>query len=70
MVSILNLAGNGACWISTLKGKVVVDGVALVFLAAYFSSLSLSSLILSFVGEKARRSSLLLEVAELHLASR
>ena len=67
MVGILNLAGNGTCWISALKGKVVVVGEALVFLAASFSSLSLSLLISSFMGEKAGRSSLLLEVVELHL---
>ena len=41
-----------------------------MFLAASFSSLSLSSLISLFMGEKAGRFSLLLEVTELHLASR
>ena len=70
MVGILNLIGNGACWISVLKGEVIVDGVASVFLAVSFSSLSLSSLISSFMGEKARRLFLLLEVVELRLASR
>ena len=70
MAGILNTAYNGACWISVLKGEVVVDGAASVFLAASFSSLSLRSLISSFMGEKANRASLLLEVAELCLASR
>ena len=70
MVGILNPAGNGAYWISALNGKVVVDGEASVFLAASFSSPSLSLLILSFMGKTTGRSSLLLEVTELRLASR
>ena len=70
MVGILNPVGNGACWISALKGEVVVDGATTTFLVASFLSLSLSSLISSFMEEKVRRSFLLLEVAELHLASR
>ena len=70
MVGTLNPAGSGACWISPLKGKVIVDEAALMFLAASFSSLSLSSLISSFIRKKAGRSSLLLEVAELRLGSR
>ena len=70
MVDILNPVGNDAYWISALNGEVVVDGAASVFLAVSFSSLSLGLLISSFKGEKAGRSSLLLEVAELHLASR
>ena len=61
MVGILNPAG---------KGEVDVDGAASVFLAANFSSLALSSLISSFIGETIGRSSLLLEVAELHFASK
>ena len=60
MVGIMNPVGNSACWISTLKGKVVVDGVAAVFLVTSFSSLFLSSLISSFMEETTRRSSLLL----------
>ena len=70
MVGILNLAGNGAYWISVLKGEVDVDDVASVFLAANFLSLTLNLLISSFIGEMIGRSSLLLEVAELRLASR
>ena len=35
MVGILNPAGNGASWISALKGKVIVDGATSVFLEAY-----------------------------------
>ena len=70
MVRIMNPTSNGAYWISALKGEVVVDGAASKFLAMSFLSLSLSSLISSFKREKARRSSLLLEVAELRLASK
>ena len=70
MVGILNLARNGTNWIYAIKSKVVVVGTASMFLAVSLSSLSLSSLILSFKGENARGSSLLLEVAELCLASR
>ena len=70
MVGILNPIGNGACWISTLKGKVDVDSAALVFLAANFSSLALNSLISLSIREMIRRFSLLLEVPKLRLASR
>ena len=70
MAGILIPTGNGTYWISTLRGEVVIDSVALVFLATSFSSISLSSLILSFMGEKTRRSFLSLEVAELCLTSR
>ena len=70
MVGILNPAGNDVCWISALKGEVVVDGTASMFLAASFLSLFVSLLISSSKGEKAGRSSLLLEVAKLRLASR
>ena len=65
MVGILNEAGNGAYWISTLKGEVDVDGATLLFLGVSFSSLALSLLISSFIGETMGRSSLLLEVTEL-----
>ena len=70
MVGILNPAGNGACWISALKGIVVVDEAASIFLAANFLILSLSSLISSLRGENVGGSPLLLEVIELSLASR
>ena len=53
-----------------LKGEVDVNGAASVFLAANFSSLTLRSFIFSFIGETIGRSSLLLEVTELHLTSR
>ena len=53
-----------------LNGEVDVDCAASVFLAANFSSLALSSFISSFIGEMTERSSLLLEVAEVCLASR
>ena len=65
MVGILNLVGNGVYWISALKSEADVNGATSVFLAANFSSLSLSSLISSFIGETIERYSLLLEVAEL-----
>ena len=70
MVRILEPTGNGAYLISTLKGEVDVNGVASEFLAISFSSQVLSSFISSFIRKTIRRSSLLLEVAELCLASR
>ena len=72
MVGILKLASSGSCWISALNGKVEVDWAASVFLAANsnFSSLALSSFISSLIGETNGTSSLLLEVANVHLASR
>ena len=42
--------GRGACWISRLKGKLVVEGVASELLAANLSSRFLSSLISSCTG--------------------
>ena len=41
-----------------------------IFLATNFSSMALSSFISSFIGEMTDKSSLLQEVAEVHLASR
>ena len=43
--------GRGACWISRLKGELVVEGVASEFLATSLSSRFLSSLISSCTGE-------------------
>ena len=53
-----------------LKDKIDVDCVASVFLAANFSSLALSLFISLFMGETTGRSSLLLEVVDVRLASR
>ena len=70
MVRILKPIGSGACWISTLNGKVDVDCAASVFLFTNFLSLALSLFISLFMGETIRRSYLLLEVTEVHLTSR
>ena len=43
--------GRGACWISRLKRKLVVEGAASELLAANLSNRFLSSLILSCTGE-------------------
>ena len=51
MVGIQKLAGRGASWISRLEGELVVEGVAFELLAASLSSLFLSSLISSCMGE-------------------
>ena len=51
IVGIQKLAGRGACWISRLKGELVVEGVASKLLAASLSSLFLSSLISLCLGE-------------------
>ena len=53
MVGIRKPMGKGACWISRLKGELVVEGVASELLAANLSSLFLSSLISSCTGENA-----------------
>ena len=45
MVGIRNPVGKGACWISRLKGELVVEGVASKLLGANLSSLFLSLLI-------------------------
>ena len=51
MVGMQKLMGRDACWISRLKSELVVEGVASELLAASFSSLFLSSLISSCMGE-------------------
>ena len=51
MVGIRNPVGKGACWISRLKGELVVEGVTSKLLAANLSNLFLSSLILSCIRE-------------------
>ena len=69
MVGIQNPVGKGACWISRLKGELVVDGVASELLAANLSSLFLSSLISSCIGENAN-TSFFFDHIEVLLASR
>ena len=51
MVGIQKPTGRGACWISRLKGELVVEGVASKLLAANLSNLFLSSLSSSCMGE-------------------
>ena len=51
MVDIWKPVGRGACWISRLKGELVVEGVASKLLAASLSSRFQSSLISSCMGE-------------------
>ena len=51
MVGIWKPVGRGACWISRLKGELVVEGMASELLAASFSSRFRSSLISSCIGE-------------------
>ena len=70
MVGILKPVSSGAYWIFALNGEVNVDCAASIFLAANFLSLALSSFISSFMGETTGRSSLLLEVVEVRLASK
>ena len=70
MVGILNPIGNGACWVSTLNCEVMVDGATFVLLAINLLSLGLSSFILLVIGENASGPSLLLDVANVDLASR
>ena len=51
MVDIRNPVGKGVCWISRLKGELVEESVASELLATNLSSLFLSSLISSCIGE-------------------
>ena len=51
MVGIRNPVGKGACWISRLKGELVVEGVVSVLLAANLFNIFLSSLISSCIRE-------------------
>ena len=51
MVGIRKIAGRGAGWISRLKSELVVEGVASELLATSLSSLFLSSLFSSCMGE-------------------
>ena len=69
MIGIQNPAGRGTYWISKRKGELVVEGVASELLAASLSSLFLSSLISSCIGENASMS-FFFEDADVRLASR
>ena len=51
MVSIRKPVDSGACWISKLKGELVVEGVASELLAASLSSRFQRLLISSCIGE-------------------
>ena len=69
MVGIRKPVGSGACWISRLKSKLVVEGVASELLATSLSSRFLGSLILSFIGENVG-TSFFFDDADVLLASR
>ena len=51
IVDIRKLVGRGACWISRLKGELVVEGTASKLLAANLSSRFLSSFLSLCTGE-------------------
>ena len=51
MVGIRNPVGKGACWMSRLKGELVVEGVVSMLLAANLFNIFLSSLISSCIRE-------------------
>ena len=69
MVGIRNSTGKDACWISRLKGELVVNGVASELLAANLSSIFLSSLISSYTRENVG-TSFFFDDADIRLASR
>ena len=69
MVGIWKLIGRGACWISRLKGKLVVEGMAFELLTASLSSHFRSLLISSCTGENAS-TSFFLDEADALLASK
>ena len=69
MVGIRKLAGRGAYWISRPKSELVVEGVASKLLTASLSSLFLSSLISSCMGENVD-TSFFFDDANVLLASR
>ena len=56
IVGIWKPVARGACWISRLKGELVVEGTASKLLAANFSRYFLSLLISSCMGENVGRS--------------
>ena len=61
--------GRGACWISRLKGELVMMGAAFELLAANLSNRFLSSLISSCTGENVGMS-FFFDDADVLLASR
>ena len=69
MVGIQKPVGKGACWISRLKGELVVECMASELLATSLSSRFLGSLILSFMGENVG-TSFFFDDADVLLASR
>ena len=69
MVGIWKPVGRGACWISRLKGELVVEGVASELLAASLSSRFRSSLISSCMRENMGMS-FFLDDADVFLASK
>ena len=69
MVDIRNPAGKDACWISRLKGELIMEGLTSELLAASLSSLFLSSLISSCTRENAA-TSFFFKDADVRLASR
>ena len=69
MASIGKPVGSGACWISRLKGKLVVEGVAFELLAASLSNHFQSSLISSCMEENVG-TSFFFDDADVGLASR
>ena len=69
MVGIRKPVGSGACWISRLKGELVVEGVASELLAASLSNRFRSSLISSCMGEN-MGTSFFFDDADVRLASR
>ena len=69
MVDIRKPIGSGACWISRLKGELVVEGVASELLAASLSNRFRSWLISSYMGEN-RGTLFFFDDANVHLASR
>ena len=68
MVGIRKPVGRGACWISRLKGELVVEGMASELLAAS-STCFRSSLISSCMGENVG-TSFFLDDADALLASK
>ena len=69
MVGIRKPVGSGACWISRLKGELVVEGMVYKLLAASLSNCFQSSLIASCMGENVG-TSFFFNDADVRLASR
>ena len=69
MINIRKPVGSGACWISRLKGELVMEGVASELLAASLSNCFQSLLILSCMGENVG-TSFFFDDTDVRLASR